>query len=71
MSARPIQAPYLSTIELFCARMVQNLKDEEEVEETDEFPCQICGESFDSQQALEEHGERAHEDTDEDYSKQP
>ncbi len=45
-------------------------READEVEEDDEFRCTICGETFDSQQELEEHGEAEHEG-DEDYSKQP
>ncbi len=39
-------------------------RDESEVEEDDEFQCQLCDETFDSQQALEEHGVEEHEDGD-------
>lgn len=50
--------------------MVQDPREDDEVEEDDEFRCPICGETFESQQELEDHGE-THDDTDEDLDKQP
>lgn len=52
--------------------MVQDPREGDEVEESDEFPCPVCGETFETQQELEEHGESEHEDTDEeDLDHQP
>lgn len=31
----------------------------------DEFHCELCDETFDSQQELEDHGQRAHQEGDE------
>ena len=31
---------------------------------SDEFPCQVCGETFDTEEELEEHGKEAHQDHD-------
>jgi hypothetical protein len=45
-------------------------KDDEKFEDEDQFQCQLCGETFDSQQELESHGAQTHEG-DEDYSEQP
>lgn len=45
-------------------------RDDNEVEESDEFRCTICDETFDTQQELEEHGEEEHEE-DRDYDTQP
>ncbi|ADJ14563.1 C2H2-type zinc finger protein [Halalkalicoccus jeotgali] len=50
--------------------MVTDPREDEETEETDQFRCTICDETFDSQQELEQHGEAEHE-SEEDYSKQP
>lgn len=46
--------------------MVEDPRDQDEVEEDDEFRCQLCGDSFDSQQELEQHGQEEHESTDPD-----
>lgn len=45
-------------------------REPDEVEEDDEFRCTICGETFETQQELEDHGEDAHE-KDRDYDEQP
>ena len=45
-------------------------READEVEEHDDFRCTICGETFETQQELEEHGEEAHEE-DREYDKQP
>lgn len=42
--------------------MVTDPRDDEEVEESDEFVCPICEETFDTQQELEAHGESAHDE---------
>jgi hypothetical protein len=41
--------------------MVDDPRESDAVEEDDQFACQFCNETFDSQQALEEHGEQEHE----------
>jgi len=41
--------------------MVEDPREDGAVEEDDQFACQLCEETFDSQQALEEHGEDEHE----------
>lgn len=48
--------------------MVQDPREEDEVEEDDEFRCPICHETFESQQELERHGEQ-HDDVDDDVDK--
>jgi uncharacterized C2H2 Zn-finger protein len=54
------------------ARMVQDPREDDEVEESDEFRCPVCDETFESQQELEEHGESEHgEHDDEELDKQP
>lgn len=50
--------------------MVQDPREQEEVEESDEFVCPICNETFETQQALESHGEDEHDES-EITSKQP
>lgn len=50
--------------------MAKDARDEDEVEESDDFQCVICHETFEDQQALERHGEEEHEG-DQDHSKQP
>jgi len=41
--------------------MVEDPREDGAVEEDDQFACQLCEETFDSQQDLEEHGEQEHE----------
>lgn len=50
--------------------MVEDPREQDEVEESDEFRCTICDETFEDQQSLERHGEEEHEG-DEEFSKQP
>ncbi|NKE36711.1 C2H2-type zinc finger protein [Natronococcus sp. JC468] len=42
--------------------MPMDPRDEENVDESDSFVCPVCNATFESQQALEDHGESEHED---------
>ncbi|WP_083898846.1 C2H2-type zinc finger protein [Natronococcus jeotgali] len=42
--------------------MPMDPRDEEDVDESDPFVCPVCDATFESQQALEDHGESEHED---------
>lgn len=50
--------------------MVEDPRGDDEVEESDEFRCTICDETFAEQQSLEEHGEEKHEG-DREHDQQP
>jgi uncharacterized C2H2 Zn-finger protein len=44
--------------------MVADPREDEAVEEDDDFRCAICDATFDTQQELQNHGNQAHQDHD-------